>query len=114
MIVEIDLLIPLHIPFDLGDPEFPVGLDGMFAMFPIVAMPKGTVDEDDEFVFLETDVGFAEEWFLGGFVPDTALPEGFLQELLRLGTPRADPGHCKPEICISNSISTRNYFKISH
>jgi hypothetical protein len=114
LVVGIDFLIPLHIPLDLGDPEFRVGFDGMFAMFPVVAMPEGAVDEDDQFVFFQADVGLAEERFLGGFVPDTGLPEGFLEELFRLGSPGADAGHCKPEICISNSISTRNYFKISH
>ncbi len=29
-------MIPLDIPFDFGDPEFPVGFDGMFTVFPSV------------------------------------------------------------------------------
>ena len=59
---------------DLGDTEFPVGFKRMFMVFPIVAVPEGTVHEDDELVIFETDVRFAVQWFLRGFVPDSGLP----------------------------------------
>ena len=56
-------------------------------------MPESAVHEDDQLVFFQTDIGFAGESFLGGFVADTGLPEGFFQEDFRFGTLGADAGH---------------------
>lgn len=56
-------------------------------------MPEGTIHEDDQLVFFQTDVRLAGKGFLGDFVPDTCLPEGFFEEEFRFGALGADPGH---------------------
>ena len=93
MVVGIDFLIPLHIPFDLGDPEFPVGFDGMFSGFPVVAMPEGTIHKNDQLVFFQTDVGLARKRFLGSFIPYARVPKCFFEKEFRLSSLGPDLRH---------------------
>ena len=58
-----------------------------------MAVPERPVHKDDELVLFEADVWLAGKGFLGGFVADASLPEGFFEELLGLGAFGADPGH---------------------
>ncbi|SFB40103.1 hypothetical protein SAMN04489723_10932 [Algoriphagus aquimarinus] len=61
MIVVVDFLIPLHIALNLRYPEFTVGFDGVFSLFPVVAMPEGAIYKDDEFVFFEADIRVSQK-----------------------------------------------------
>lgn len=83
MIECIDFLIALPIPFDFGNPEFPVGLDVLLAVFPVVAMPEGSIDKNDELVFFQTDIRLAGKGFLGCFIPDACSPKRFFEKQFR-------------------------------
>ena len=52
-VVLIDFPIPLHVAFDLGDPKALVGMDVFFAGFPVMSMPKGAINKNNQFVFDE-------------------------------------------------------------
>lgn len=56
-------------------------------------MPEGAVHEDDEFVFLKADIGFAWQWFLWGSESDAGMPQGFLQEFFGFGVFALDHRH---------------------
>ena len=74
LVVVVDLPVSLHISLDLRNPEIPVGFDGGFAVFPIVAMPECTVHKNYQFVFDQADVRFAGEFLFVAFVADARMP----------------------------------------
>lgn len=65
----------------------------MFAVFPVVAMPEGTVDENDQLGFFQTDIRLAWKMLFGCFVADARTPQSFLEKHFRLGSLGANLGH---------------------
>ena len=74
LVESVYFLIPLPISFDLWNPKVSVGLDAFFSVFPIVAMPKGSVYKNHQPVLDKGDVGLAGEVSFVAAVPDTSLP----------------------------------------
>ena len=66
------LPIAFHVPFDLGNPEFPAGLDILFAVLPIITMPEFTIAEHCDLLSDEGNVWFAWNCFDVFTVAETA------------------------------------------
>lgn len=71
----------MPIALDLGDPELPVGVDGVLAGFPVVPVPEGAVYEDDQLVFFKTDVRLAGKGCLGVLYQTPACQRAFFRSI---------------------------------
>src|SRR5690606_9630077 len=82
-LIRINFPVPLHVPFDLGDPEGSVSLYVFFADLPVMTVPERTINKDQQFVFNKGYVGFT--WKLTPIAPvsETRMPNCPLEELLR-------------------------------
>jgi hypothetical protein len=68
-------------------------MDGLLPVFPIVSMPKGSVDKNHQPVFDQGDVRFAGKVSFVAAVPDACMPKCFFEELFRFGVLTPDLGH---------------------
>lgn len=57
--VLVDFVVALDVAVDLVGPEFGI-VDGAFSCFPILAVEEFGVDKDGDLVFLEGQIGCAE------------------------------------------------------
>ena len=91
--MSVDFPVPLHVSFNLGDPEGSVGLDFFSAGPPIMAVPKGAIDENQQFVFNKGDIRFSRKLPLIATITEACIPNGFFEKYLGLGVVPFDFGH---------------------
>jgi hypothetical protein len=74
LIKIVDLPVPLHISFNLGNPKVPVAFDTFLPVLPIVPMPKGSVHKDQQLILDQAYVGFAGKLSGVAAIADPCMP----------------------------------------
>ena len=76
--------VSVYITLYLLPPKLPSGFDNKLAVFPILSVKKFTVNEDRQFVPLQSEIGSPEHVFVFLAIPMSTRPECFRQSNLHL------------------------------
>ena len=68
-------------------------MNGSLAVFPVMAVPEGTVHKDDQLVFDKYHIRFARKLSFIAAVPQPGMPKGPLEQLFGFGVLPPYPGH---------------------
>src|SRR5690606_31810526 len=83
----------LHIALDLGNPKSAVGFDLLPSMLPVEAVPKLSIHEYGQLVFLDHDIRSARQGFVVKSETYSPSPECTSQRHLRFRMFAFDPSH---------------------
>src|SRR5690554_4874197 len=101
----VDFSVSLHVSFYLGDPEGPVGLNVFYAVLPVMTVPEGAINKNQQFVFDKSDVRFARELTFIAAVTEASIPDGFFEEFLGFGVVPFDFSHVpRPLLCSIKAV----------